>query len=149
MDEAERDVIRKSIKKMNSGGKKQKLDDSSDDEEDTKSSKPGLGAGLSRAESASREPLAENTLDLLEKVQSGSFLPAIAAAERGQLDVLKPIDNQSGLTLLHYACFYGHVKALRYIFNKVSIMGHDEQPKDCLQRVRNFLLIKDTIDEET
>ena len=53
---------------------------------------------------------------LEDRVKHGSFMPAIAALAHGHLDIEKPIDEVSGNTLLHYASYYGHIKAMRYIF---------------------------------
>ena len=59
-------------------------------------------------------------LFLTERIVDGSFMPAIVALEKGILTLDEPIDDVSGLTVLHYACLYGNIKALRYIFQNCS-----------------------------
>ena len=43
-------------------------------------------------------------------------MPAIVALEKGMLTFEEPVEIESGLTIIHYACLYGNIKALRYIF---------------------------------
>lgn len=40
-------------------------------------------------------------------------MPAIALLETKKIDVEAPVENTQGLRLLHYACYFGKVKALR------------------------------------
>ena len=78
--------------------------------------------------------LQENDLDVIGRVKSGSFMPAILAHQQGLLSISEPLESDSGLTLLHYACFYSNVKAIRYILSKC-------EPES----LRKLLLTKDNI----
>ena len=64
-------------------------------------------------------------------------MPAILAYEQGLVNIDLPLDINSGLSLLHFASFYGNIKALRYIFGRLSISNLDQ--------MRHVLLMKDTI----
>ena len=76
------------------------------------------------------------TVNILERCQNGSFMPAVLACEKGLFTVDEIQDPASGLTFLHYAAFYGSVKPLRYIMSKFKT-------QDSLQK---SLLKKDTIE---
>lgn len=62
----------------------------------------------------------ENQLYLVERIIDGSFMPAIVALEKGMLTFEEPVEIESGLTIIHYACLYGNIKALRYIFQNCT-----------------------------
>ena len=79
------------------------------------------------AKKEEEEDVVEQEDPLISKIKNGSFLPAIAAVENGMRIDQEIEDN---LTLLHYACYYGHIKALRYIFKKLSEGFTDA--KECL-----------------
>ena len=58
----------------------------------------------------------EDKLNLVERIVDGSFMPAIVALDKGILTFSEAVEVNSGLTIVHYACLYGNIKALRYIF---------------------------------
>ena len=58
-----------------------------------------------------------NGVNIHEKIKNGQFLPAVEASERGLFDVTSEVD---GRTMLHFAAFYGHIKAIRYCLMKIS-----------------------------
>lgn len=89
---------------------------------------------------------------MAERIIDGSFLPAIVALEKGILNLEQAIDEVSGLTIIHYACLYGNIKALRYIFlnckkNFVGqIQDYDEltsieQSNAILEHIEKYLLL--------
>ena len=88
----------------------------------------------------------DNKLDLAERIIDGSFLPAIVAFEKGILNLEHPVDIESGLTILHYACLYGNIKALRYIFsNCTNNFKGQVQDYDSLSSIEQSSAILDHI----
>ena len=79
---------------------------------------------------------ANPAVNILERCQNGSFMPAVLACEQGLYKIDEIQDPSSGLTFLHYAAFYGSVKPLRYILSKFT----------SVESLRTSLLKKDTIE---
>jgi ankyrin repeat protein len=62
--------------------------------------------------------------------------------------VKEPLDSNSGLTLLHYAAFYGSVKPMRYILGAISAKSTGKTAGEILDDCSTYLLRKDTIEDE-
>lgn len=63
-----------------------------------------------RAEEVESE---DSRIDYKKKAIAGSFLPAMILLDQKKIDVEEPINTSQGLRLLHYASFFGKIKALR------------------------------------
>ena len=51
-------------------------------------------------------------IDYRMKVKGGSFLPAMALLKSNEIEVEAPVDEVQGLRILHYAAYFGKIKAL-------------------------------------
>ena len=76
---------------------------SSDDNEENKGEEEGIAA----------EEEEEGSIDYKRRVMKGSFLPALVMLEMKQINVEEPIDPNQGLRMMHYACFFGKIKAMK------------------------------------
>ena len=65
--------------------------DDTDDEND-ESGEEGLVEENAQIETSSKSPSKKKTINIVERAQSGSFLPAILANERGLIDLREPLD---------------------------------------------------------
>ena len=55
----------------------------------------------------------EGPVDYRRRVMKGSFLPALVMLEMKQIAVEDPVDPHQGTRLLHYACYFGKIKAIK------------------------------------
>ena len=69
----------------------------------------------------------DERIDLKRTIIEGSFLPVVALLKQGSLNVEDMIDEGQGLRLIHYACYFGKIKALRCL---VEIFNADVNATD-------------------
>ncbi len=62
-----------------------------------------------------RNPEEGPKIDFREKVKDGSFLPAMVLLELDEIHIEDVIDPNQGLRLLHFACYFGKLKAIKTI----------------------------------
>jgi len=63
----------------------------------------------------------------LTEAEAGWFRKAILAYQKGEIDdiAMIPINQNSGHTLLHYACLYGDIKVVRFILETLNSKNED------------------------
>eukprot|EP00347_Sterkiella_histriomuscorum_P014358 403361177 len=59
------------------------------------------------------DPTQPKEVDYKQTVLNGSFLPAISLLQNNLIDIETIIDENQGLRLLHYASYFGKIKALK------------------------------------
>ncbi len=66
-------------------------------------------------------------LDYRREIMKGSFMPAMVMLEMKQIKVEDPIDTNQGLRILHYACYFGKIKAIKTLCEEyqADVMGID------------------------
>lgn len=70
---------------------------------------------IEEAKDEDDEDNANKSLDYKQTVLNGSFLPAICLLQNKQIEVDTIIDENQGLRLLHYASYFGKIKALKVL----------------------------------
>ncbi len=60
----------------------------------------------------------EGNIDYKRRVMKGSFLPALVMLEMKQINVEEAIDPNQGLKMMHYACYFGKIKAMKALYEE-------------------------------
>ena len=96
------------------------------EEDSSSSSSTGEDDMADRGESRDEED-EKGPIDYRHRVRKGSFLPAIVMLHLKEIAVEDPIDQTQGSRLLHFACYFGKIKAIKTLCEE---FGADILAKD-------------------